>query len=627
MYRFLDNINEPRDLKKLKQKEIEILSEEIRDFLIEMVSSTGGHLASNLGVVELTLALHQVFDTSKDKLIFDVGHQSYVHKLLTGRKKGFSTLRKFRGMSGFPKKSESKHDCYETGHSSTSISAALGMAIARDMRGENHEVIAVIGDGALTGGLAFEALNHLGSVQTDMLVILNDNEMSICPNVGAISNYLCQIRVGNAYRSTVKKIVDTVGSIPIIGEKTVDAAIEIKNRLKHALVPGAFFDEMGIKYFGPVDGHNSEGLKKALEEMRKIKGPKLLHVLTTKGKGYGYAEENPSFYHGVGPFNKNLGVSQSNNLTYSDVVGFTLKDIFDTDKKSLAITAAMIKGTGLDHVTKKHLNRVVDVGIAEGHGVTFCAGLASSGIKPYFAVYSTFLQRGFDHIVHDVCIQNLPVTFLIDRAGIVGEDGETHQGLLDLSYLIPVPNMTIMAPKDKDELVNMIKFSHKYDSPIAIRYPRGKVAQLNANYPEKDLLRWEVMKDGKSAVILAVGKMVETALFVSQNLEKQGISVKIINSRTIKPLDEEMLQSLSIYYDKIYTIEDNFVTGGFGSIVTNFLSDHQYKGEVKNFGFPDNFIEHGKVDLLYEKYGLSVKGLSQHIFQDIKKSNIYEDIS
>lgn len=627
MSTLLSRIDNPKDLKKLNENQIKQLAKEIREFLIENVSHTGGHLASNLGVVELTLALHTVFDTHKDKLIFDVGHQSYVHKILTGRKKDFHTLRQIDGLSGFPKKKESRHDCFETGHSSTSISAAMGMALSRDILKENHEVVALIGDGALTGGLAFEALNHLGSTKTNMLIVLNDNEMSICPNVGGVSNYLCQIRVGSAYRSTARKIVNTLGSIPVLGGKTVDTAIKFKNRIKHMLIPGAFFDEMGVEYYGPVDGHDYRGLVNALKELKKIKGPKILHVLTTKGRGYGYAEENPSFYHGVSPFNRALGLSGSNKLTYSDVAGFCLSDLFDSDQQSVAITAAMLKGTGLDHVAKKHSNRVIDVGIAEGHATTLAAGLASSGIKPYFAVYSTFLQRAYDHMIHDVCIQKLPVTFLIDRAGIVGEDGETHQGLLDLSYLIPIPNMTVMAPKDRNELVKMIRFSHRYSSPIAIRYPRGTAVELPTTDEEGDLFKWEVLKQGKTVVMLAVGKMVETALNISSELEKRGISLKVINARCIKPLDEERLHDISRNFEFIYTLEDNFIAGGFGVSVTKFLSDIQCKKKITNLGFPDVFIEQGKIELLFEKYGLSAKQIADEICFDLQMNQQFEEIS
>lgn len=623
----LNKINHPKDIKKLNKRQMQDLATEIREFLIDKVSATGGHLASNLGMVELTLALHQVFDTTEDKIIYDVGHQSYVHKILTGRKEQFHTLRKFGGLSGFPKRNESVHDCFDTGHSSTSISAGLGMAIARDLRKENYEVVAVIGDGALTGGMAFEALNHLGSTATDMLIILNDNEMSICENVGALSNYLCKIRVGNRYRSTVRKIVDTVNAIPLIGKSTVKKAIHLKNKVKHVFVPGAFFEEMGVKYFGPVDGHDYENLVKVLVELKKIQGPKLLHVVTAKGKGYGYAEEKPSCYHGVGVFDKNLGILPSGTVTYSDVVGDTLNKIFEKNQKVVAITAAMLSGTGLDKVIEKYPEKVFDVGIAEGHAVTLAAGLSVSGVKPYFAVYSTFLQRAYDQIVHDVCIQNLSVTFLIDRAGIVGEDGETHQGILDLSYLIPIPNMTIMAPKDRSELEAMILFSETFVGPLAIRYPRGKVVDLPSHYPQADLTKWEVVKKGKSVVILGVGKMVEAAIKVSDELEKNGIFVEVVNARCIKPLDENMLKNIMNNFETIHTMEDNFVAGGFGVSVTKYLSDNHYEGRIHNFGFPNQFIEHGATDQLFEKYLLSPTRISEQIYMDLKNRNLFEDIS
>lgn len=617
----LKRIDSVKDFKKLKEEQMEQLAREIRSFLIEGVSRTGGHLASNLGVVELTMALHRIFDTEKDKLIFDVGHQSYVHKILTGRKADFQSLRQLDGLCGFPKRSESTHDCFGTGHSSTSISAGLGMALARDLKGEDHEVVCVIGDGALTGGLAFEALNHLGSTKTNMLVVLNDNEMSICPNVGGLSNYLCKIRMGETYRSTVRKVVDTVGSIPFIGKKTVDTAIKWKNKMKHIFIPGAYFDEMGVKYFGPVDGHDYKTLVSVLKELKKIQGPKILHVLTAKGKGYGYAEENPSAYHGVGPFDKHLGVAQSKALTYSDAVGAELNELFRGEEKTVVITAAMVKGTGLDILVKNHPKKVVDVGIAESHAVTLAAGFASAGIKPYFAVYSTFLQRGYDQIVHDVCIQKLPVKFLIDRAGIVGEDGETHQGLLDLSYLIPIPNMTILAPKDRNELLRMIRFSHNFSGPIAIRYPRGKAVDLSFVSEEEDLLKWEVISEGDDGSVLACGKMVETALKTCAMLREKGIRLQIINARCIKPLDERMLSHLCRRSERIYTIEDNFINGGFGNFVSKFLLERGYQGRVVSFGFPDRFIEHGKVEALYERYGLSEEALAQRIYQDMKKED------
>lgn len=606
------------DFKQMKEQQMGQLAKEIREFLIDSISLTGGHLASNLGIVELTMALHRVFDTEKDKIVFDVGHQSYVHKILTGRKEGFSTLRQLDGLCGFPKRKESHHDCFGTGHSSTSISAGLGMAMARDLQGEDYEVISVIGDGALTGGMAFEALNHLGSTRTNMLVVLNDNEMSICPNVGGLSNHLCRIRMGKTYRSTAKKVVDTVSSIPFIGQKTIKTIIAWKDKMKHVFIPGAFFEEMGIKYFGPVDGHDYGTMVDVLREIRKIQGPKILHVLTEKGKGYGYAEENPSCYHGVGSFDKHLGVRESKAVTYSDTAGDQLNKIFRTNEKSVVITAAMVKGTGLDRVSKEHPEKVIDVGIAEGHAVTLAAGLAVSGIKPYFAVYSTFLQRGYDQVVHDVCIQNLPVTFLIDRAGVVGEDGETHQGLLDLSYLIPIPNMTILAPKDRDELIRMLSFSHSFRTPISIRYPRGKISELPSAFPEEDLLKWEWMSEGSDGVLLAVGKMVETALKVSEKLKERGVFLSTVNARCIKPLDVSMLSLVREKYRRVYTLEDNFLIGGFGSFVGRRLFDEGYRGRFSSFGFPDSFIEHGKTEALYERYGLSDNTLTERIYQDMK---------
>ncbi|MBP2027592.1 1-deoxy-D-xylulose-5-phosphate synthase [Acetoanaerobium pronyense] len=627
MYKILDKINSPKDLKNLKEEEIFLLAKEIRKFLIKNISKSGGHLASNLGVVELTLALHSVFDTKKDKIVFDVGHQSYVHKILTGRREKFGTIRQYEGLSGFPKRNESEHDCFETGHSSTSISAALGMAFAGDIKGDSNEIIALIGDGALTGGLALEGLNHLGSSDANLLVVLNDNEMSICENVGGLSDYLCNIRINTVYRKLSKHMIDLVSSVPIVGVKASQTAVKIKDGLKHIVMPGALFDEMGVKYFGPIDGHDYKTLVRALEELKKIKGPKLLHVITKKGKGYKFAEEDPSSYHGVGKFEIDKGVMKVKSENYSQTVGETLEDIFNDDTECLAITAAMANGTGLENLKIKYPKRVIDVGIAEGHATTLAAGIASTGTKAYFAVYSTFLQRGFDEIIHDVALQNLPVTLLIDRAGLVGEDGETHHGMFDLSYLNLIPNLTIFAPKDKSELRRIIKQTHSLKTPVAIRYPRGNDLDIESS-KEDDIFKWETLKKGTKIAILATGKMVHNALKASRELETEyNIRCEVVNSRIIKPLDIQTLEDIARDFTHIFTLEDNSIAGGFGQIVLSELNKLNFSGKAVNIALPDSFIEHGSVDILYDKYGLSSNKIKMKVLDTIGKTNLFEEIS
>ncbi len=626
MYRYLDEINSPDDIKKLSLEEINELSKEIRKFLIKSISKTGGHLASNLGVVELTLAIHSVYDTSIDKLIFDVGHQSYVHKILTGRKEAFSTLRQYEGLSGFPKRKESNHDCFETGHSSTSISAGLGMAIGRDLKNDSYNVISVIGDGALTGGLALEGLNHLGSLKTNMLVILNDNDMSICKNVGGLSNSLYNIRMTKTYRKLSKQMINFMSSVPIVGVKATNVAVKIKDRLKQMVMPGTFFEEMGISYFGPVDGHDYKSLVHALNQLKLVEGPKILHVLTTKGKGYKFAQDNPSEYHGVGKFDVAKGVISNNQETYSNIVGQTLNEIFKNDSNAVAITAAMISGTGLDLLYNNYPARVIDVGIAEEHAVTLAAGLAASNIKPYFVVYSTFLQRAYDQILHDVVLQNLPVTFLIDRAGLVGEDGETHHGVFDIGFLSTIPNLTIMAPRDSYELSKMIDFSHSYKKPLAIRYPRGKALELE-HRRNINLLEWEWIYDESDIAIVAVGKMVELALEIKNHLNTLGINITVINARCIKPMDVSSIQKLSNKMNYIFTIEDHVYSGGFGAQLSQKLFANAYANKFKAFSLPDEFIEHGNVDILFSKYGLDKQQISEDIIKYLEYENNFEEIS
>ncbi|OPJ56951.1 1-deoxy-D-xylulose-5-phosphate synthase [Alkalithermobacter paradoxus] len=618
MYKYLDHINTPQDIKKLNIQELNVLSNEIRKFLVKSVSKTGGHLAPNLGVVELTLALHYVFQSPKDKLIWDVGHQSYVHKIITGRKDKFHTLRQFNGISGFPKKSESIHDIFDTGHSSTSISTGLGLALARDIKKEDNHVISIIGDGALTGGMAFEALNHLGHVKTNMIVILNDNEMSISKNVGSISNYLFDIRTNKAYKKIKDEFEHITSYIPKIGKTFYRTAGKVKDTVKYFMIPGALFEEMGIKYFGPIDGHNLDELINVLKSIKKLEGPVLVHVVTKKGKGYRFAEEHPDKYHGVSPFRVDKGITESQSISYSNTAGNKLLELAKKDDRVIAITAAMPSGTGLSEFKEAYPERFFDVGIAEGHAVTFAAGLAANGLRPYFAVYSTFLQRSYDQIIHDMCIQNLPVTLLIDRAGLVGDDGETHHGVFDLSYLSSMPNIKVMAPKDKKELEKMIEYSLKVDSPVAIRYPRGEAIVLESEDSNLDIEKWEILSKGENIAILAIGAMVQKALAAKEILLNKGINITVVNGRCLKPLDHEGLDDIIKSHKCIFTVEDNVLSGGFGSQINLYLNSVGFKGSITNIGLPDKFIEHGKVDILYDKYGLSSEKIAQKIIEEIQ---------
>lgn len=619
MYKYLYTINEPCDLKRLNEKELDILANEIRKFLVKSISKTGGHLAPNLGVVELTLALHHVFESPKDKIVWDVGHQAYIHKIITGRRDVFHTLRQFDGISGFPKKSESIHDLFDTGHSSTSISAGLGLAMSRDIKKEKHSVISIIGDGALTGGMAFEALNHLGNTSTNMIVVLNDNEMSIDKNVGSLSNYLLKLRTNKTYKKIKDEFENITNHIPKIGNELYKTAEKLKDSFKYFITPGALFEEMGIKYFGPIDGHNIEELIRTFKNIKKASGPILVHVVTKKGKGYKFAENEPDKYHGVSPFNVEEGVKSSGKKSYSDVVGEKLIEIAKKDDRIVAITAAMPSGTGLRKFKEVYPNRFFDVGIAEGHAVTFASGLATNGLRPYFAVYSTFLQRGYDQIIHDMGIQNIPVTLLVDRAGLVGDDGETHHGIFDLSYLSSIPNLTVMAPKDKKELENMIEYSTKINGPVAIRYPRGEAVNINIGDTSLEIGKWEVLKSGENIAIVAIGNVVKNALEASEILKENGIDSTVINGRFLKPVDEEILKKLSREYKYIFTVEDNVVIGGFGSLITLNLMNLNFKGRIVNIGFEDKFIEHGKIDMLYNKYGLSSEKIANKILKEIQQ--------
>ncbi|MCX7696031.1 MAG: 1-deoxy-D-xylulose-5-phosphate synthase [Caloramator sp.] len=617
--RYLEKINKPTDIKNLSIDELNLLSSELREFLIETVSKTGGHLASNLGVIELTLALFYVFNFERDRIVWDVGHQTYIHKILTGRKHKFDSLRKYEGISGFPKPTESSYDHFVTGHSSTSISAALGMARARDLKGEKHNVIAVIGDGALTGGMAFEALNDAGSSKTNLIVILNDNEMSISQNVGSLACYLSKIRTAPAYINFRDEIEQLLKKIPALGNNLYKSAEKFKDGLKHLVVHGMIFEELGFKYFGPIDGHNIEVLTDVLKRAQTIKGPVIVHVITKKGRGYQYAEENPEIFHGIDTFEIETGERIANKKeSYSKVFGEEIVKEAEKNDRLIAITAAMPDGTGLSEFASRFPNRFFDVGIAEQHAATMAAGLAKDGFKPVFAVYSTFLQRAFDQVIHDICIQKLPVLLAIDRAGIVGEDGETHQGVFDLSYLRLIPNLTILSPKDLSEFRYMLRWCFKQNNPIAIRYPRGGDSDIKFDkYDDIIYGKWERLLMGKKIAILAVGKMVQHSMKAAIKLKNNGIDVELINCRFVKPVDKIMLDSLIDKAEYIFTVEDNVLFGGFGSAVNEYLISKNYKGRVINIAFPDEFIPHGSVDILYKKYGLDSEGIYNTIIKNI----------
>lgn len=609
---FLETIMTPSDLKKLTFDQMERLAQEIRSYLLEVVSRTGGHLAPNLGVVELSIALHYVFNSPQDKIIWDVGHQSYVHKILTGRREELKTLRQFKGLSGFPKRSESVHDCFETGHSSTSISAALGFALARDLKQEKNSVIAVIGDGALTGGMAYEALNHAGQLGTRLIVILNDNEMSITRNVGAMSGYLSRLRTDPLYHRSKEDVREVLQRIPNIGPKMFKAAERFKDSVKYLLVSGMLFEELGFTYLGPIDGHNLRILNQVLERARLLPGPVLLHVKTIKGKGYPPAEKQPNKFHGIGPFDLKTGKTRPRRVpTFTEVFGKAVIKIAEDHPELVAITAAMSEGTGLCEFSRRYPRRFFDVGIAEQHAVTMAAGLAQTGCLPVVAIYSTFLQRAYDQIVHDVALQNLHIIFALDRAGIVGEDGETHQGVFDLSYLRHIPRMTVMAPSDQSELVAMLKSSLKYSGPIAIRYPRGSGPQEEVDYrlPVLPFGRGELLREGEDLVILAVGPLVYQALEAAEQLSMKGKEAAVINCRFVKPLDEELILEWSNRTKKVITIEENVIAGGFGSAVLELLADRGFNGEAARMGIPDSFLGHGAPDLLCRSIGLDAAGI------------------
>lgn len=621
-YTTLDKVDNIDDLKKLNKDELPNLAEDIRHFLVDNVSKTGGHLAPNLGVVELTIALHYVFNSPNDKIIFDVGHQCYVHKILTGRKKYFPTLRKLNGMSGFPKTRESIHDIFNTGHSSTSISTALGIATANKLKGKKDFAIAVIGDGALTGGLAFEGLNNAKIDDTNLIVILNDNQMSISPSVGNLSIYLNEIRSNSLYTNSKKKIKSTLERIPILGNPLIHFIENAKNALRHALLPNSvMFEQFGFTYLGPIDGHNIQDLTKILERAKSVRKPVLIHVVTTKGKGYKPAEEKPDVFHGIGKFDPESGkITRSSSMSYSKKFSDTLVDIARKNEKIVAITAAMPKGTGLYEFSKEFPNRFFDVGIAEEHAVSFASGLAVQGYVPVFAVYSTFLQRAYDEILHDVALQKAHVILAIDRAGIVGADGETHHGIYDLSYLSHIPNMTIMAPKDATEFSSMINFAVNYNAPIAIRYPRdGYIEKLCEKQDEIKLGTTETLLEGNDITIVALGKTVMTAMKVAEILKNRNISAEVINARFLKPLDSSAIINSLKKTHRIITIEDNVITGGLASAVESIIIDEKNVKFKKFFAYPDEFIKHGTTSEIEDEFGLTPEKITKQILKNIKK--------
>lgn len=614
----LDKINGPDDVKKLNETELRELAEEIRSFLIEKISHTGGHLASNLGVVELTIALYLAFDLPKDKIIWDVGHQSYTHKILSGRKDDFDGLRQYGGLSGFPKRKESPFDAFDTGHSSTSISAGLGMAQGRDVLGEEYSIVSVIGDGALTGGMAYEALNNAARLKKNFIIVLNDNKMSISENVGGISRYLSNLRADEGYNLLKKNVAGTLAKVPMIGNDLVDTLLRTKNSIKQFLIPGMWFENMGITYLGPVDGHDVKGLAKIFSEAKKINHAVLIHVMTKKGKGYRPAERNPSSFHGVEPFDIETGKPLGQKLypSYTDVFSREICKIAETNEKLVAVTAAMPDGTGLKRFSRLYPQRFFDVGIAEEHAVTFAAGLAAGGMKPIVAVYSSFLQRAYDQILHDVCIQNLPVVFAIDRAGLVGSDGETHQGIFDYTYLSGIPNMHICAPKNKWELSDMMKFAVALDAPIAVRYPRGTAyAGLAEHRAPIELGKAEWIAREGGIALFAVGSMVKTAEEVQKLLHEKGYKASIINARFIKPIDEEAVLSACEDHEMIVTMEENVQSGGFGEKVLDCLNDHEKRIKCVMAAIPDAYVEHGNVELLKKEIGLDAESITEKILE------------
>ena len=615
----LDRINQPNDIKEINPSEYEQLAEEIRQFLIEKISVSGGHLGSNLGAVELTMAMHLSLDLPEDKIVWDVGHQSYTHKLLTGRRNGFDELRKYGGMSGFPKRKESACDAFDTGHSSTSISAGLGLVKARDIKGEDHTVISVIGDGALTGGMAYEALNNASRLETNFIIILNDNNMSIAENVGGVSKYLQSIRTADAYKGFKIGLENSLLKIPKYGDAMVDTLKRYKSGIKQLVVPGMFFEDMGITYLGPVDGHDIKAMMKVLREAKKVEKAVLVHVITKKGKGYLPAERHPARFHGAEPFEIETGLPTKNRVkaNYTDVFSTVMTKLGARNEKVVAITAAMPDGTGLKRFSNMYPDRFFDVGIAEEHAVTFAAGLAAGGLSPIVAVYSSFLQRAYDQVLHDVCIQDLPVVFAIDRAGLVGSDGETHQGIFDLSFLSSIPNMHVMAPKNKWELSDMMKFAVAFEHPIAIRYPRGEAYDGLKEFRKPiELGKSEILYEEGDIALLAVGSMVKTAKDVRTELKDRGYSCSLVNARFVKPIDEEAVTELAKSHKLLVTLEENVLSGGYGEKVGEFCNRTRLDVKVMNVALPDEYVEHGNVDLLKREVAIDSESVVKKIIAE-----------
>ena len=618
----LEKIQKPNDIKKIPADQLPALAEEIREFIIESLSKTGGHLASNLGVVELTIAMHRVFDLPKDKLIWDVGHQSYTHKILTGRKDGFETLRREGGISGFPKRSESDCDVFDTGHSSTSISAGVGYVRARELKQENYSVVSIIGDGALTGGMAYEALNNAASLKSNFIIVLNDNEMSITENVGGMSSYLSGLRTASAYTGFKMDVTKALNRIPGIGPGMVDAMRKTKSSIKQIIIPGMLFEDMGLTYLGPVDGHNIPQLIKTFQEAKRFEGPILVHVLTQKGRGYEPAMRHPARFHGAGPFDVKTGLPVGkSNPTYTDVFSTVMRKMGDRRKDVAAVTAAMMTGVGLKRFSNMFPDRCFDVGIAEEHAVTFAAALSLGGITPVVAIYSSFLQRAYDQIMHDVCMQNLHVVFAIDRAGLVGYDGETHHGIFDLSYLGSMPNMTILAPKNLWELSDMIKFAVDYDGPIAVRYPRGEAYTGLKEFRAPICLgKSEVIHEGSRVALLAVGSMVKMAEEVQKQLkERMDMDAALVNARFVKPIDEELLRSFADTYELVVTLEENVKDGGFGERVLAFAEEEDLPFGVEIIALPDRFIPHGSVSYQMKQVGFTPEDICGRIEEYYRK--------
>ena len=622
--KLLDTINSPADVKALTEEQLVQLAGEIRQLIIEVTSKNGGHLAPNLGVVELSLALHKVFSTPKDKIVYDVGHQAYIHKIVTGRRDMFHTLRQYGGLSGFPKRSESEHDAFGVGHSSTSISAALGMAVARDVKGEDYDVVAVIGDGSMTGGMAFEALNNAGDLRKRMIVVLNDNEMSISKNVGAMSEYLYQLRTGETYNRIKHDLEGWLGNVDFGGD-VLKVLRRIKGSVKNLMLPTCIFEELGFTYLGPIDGHDIHSLIEVLEAAKNLDEPVLIHVITKKGKGYAPAEESPNKFHGTGPFEVETGKKIANPnapITYTEVFGNTVIELAKEDENIVAITAAMPDGTGLTPFSKEFPKRFFDVGIAEQHAVTAAAGMAAAGLNPVVAIYSTFMQRAYDSVMHDICMQNLHVSLCLDRAGLVGDDGFTHHGVFDYAYLRSMPNMTVMAPKDEDELRHMLKTAVGMNGPVAVRYPRGSGVgvELSDSLNTLPIGKAEVLREGSDVSLWAIGTMVESAMKLAEKLAEQGINAGVVNMRFAKPIDKELLLAHAEKYKNIVTLEEGCLRGGVGSAVLEALNEARLLGTCKvlNFGIPDEFILHGDKQRLFQDIGLDVETMAGKVTAFVK---------